>query len=186
MSGFEGEDVRQKRAVYLHEAGHAVMAILTGKFITSVFCDGKAGQVEATNEPADDQNKSLAISTFSAATKEERLSLLPNCLSVYESEFLNLLGGLAGESLEPGRAVSSILRGAEDLTFVHGQLNFWFSPVPTTDKTTRMTQEFYRLMEKTFTIINTFKGRVFAIAEALEEKTTLNTADIAAIIEKSD
>jgi hypothetical protein len=82
----KNERERQERAVYLHEAGHAVAAIHYRKTINEVFCDGLTGHVDATdNEEILKERKRIkeAYNQAAADTKKELIGVI---CDAYEGE----------------------------------------------------------------------------------------------------
>lgn len=106
-----------KRAAFLHEAGHAVVAHELGLIVHEVVCDGVTGHCRADLSAADNAHLEQVhkgnhpISTVNA---------LRQVLDAYFKKLCTLMGGIAGESLEPGQAVFSTRRASDDFASFFG------------------------------------------------------------------
>jgi len=93
------EEEIQRNAVYLHEAGHAVVAVEMGEDFISVHCDGQHGYAvpaKKTSQPS--------VVDFMA----------------YWGSFVTRMGGIAGESLELGRGHDTVFRAGDDISTFYG------------------------------------------------------------------
>lgn len=111
------------RASYLHEAGHAVVAVELGMVVRAVVCDGETGHVEADWS---DTTKSAVFSLFRArdAGQIDGERLLRQGIETNRAQLAVFMGGLAGESLShAGRPITSVARAADDSTAFFSYLN---------------------------------------------------------------
>jgi hypothetical protein len=95
------------------------------------------------------------------------------------------LAGFAGESLELGRPLTSLHRGADDLTSLFLQPLPWLGPFSVQERDELTTCLVCRLLEKARTIINLKSKHVLAIADALKVKNHLSKSEIDAVIAKA-
>jgi hypothetical protein len=76
---------RLKRATYVHEAGHTVMALKTNKNINEIRCDGYDGYVHADEPPGVEQYRNQLLSGFSSQeTAAQRMPLIGPGLAAFE------------------------------------------------------------------------------------------------------
>ena len=90
-----------ERTAYLHEAGHAIVAIEGGLIVNKAVCDGAVcfcdGQLSAD---ATDKLRRLMPAEGVKSVEEFRAVVV-----AYFAELVTSLGGIAGESLVLGRPI---------------------------------------------------------------------------------
>ena len=165
------------RACYLHEAGHAIVAIHYGQIVNEVKCDGAEGHVDREDPPILLQRKAALESAFkNRQTSPEQLLKL--ALSVWEGDLVTLLAGLAGESLELGRPLTSICRGADDLASTFMIIAPLLGPFPIGDKHARLTSTFRSMSEKANELTKQKQKEIRSIADALQVKHLMSKSEI--------
>jgi hypothetical protein len=108
------EKEQWRRAVYLHEAGHVVVALDRGLIVRSAQCDSEKGGV-ATEIPPDVIQATKDLQQRFAGKLLTAEDFAAKGIDLYKPSLICELGGLAGESLEYGRAIVSTTRASDDL-----------------------------------------------------------------------
>jgi hypothetical protein len=93
-----------RRLAYLHEAGHAVVALELDLQVVEVVCDGESGHRNAVLRP----DAHAAFMQAAKANCDGTLASAETFRQVVEAYFPRLacgMGGIAGESLELGRPI---------------------------------------------------------------------------------
>ena len=181
MSYYENERERERRASYLHEAGHTVMALHNGQIIDEVFCDGQTAYLNRREAPAQLASKLALQPMF----KDPNISLdvlFKSFMDVYRGPFAVMLGGLAGESLELGRALTGLVRGSDDLTSIFIQC----VPLLGRYEMEKRVEHANRIVQiaaaTAQTVVARRKAHVYTLADALQRKSRLSRNEIDALI----
>jgi hypothetical protein len=97
-----------RRLAYLHEAGHAVVALELDLQVVEVVCDGESGHCQAELRPPAE----AALMRAAKANCDGALASVETFRQVVEAYLPKLacgMGGIAGESLELGRPICATL-----------------------------------------------------------------------------
>jgi len=108
-----------RRMAYLHEAGHAVVAIQRGLIVRTLTSDGEGGYCKA--DLSDKANDRLQqIYAEARAGKIQGPEFAERAIEAFFDKLVTMVGGIAGESLMLGRPIYSTRRAADDLSTFSG------------------------------------------------------------------
>jgi hypothetical protein len=171
----------QREAVYLHEAGHAVVALNFGFTVNTVTCDGVVGAVDKEPDPAAMSRTQDALARRGAG-ELDAAQYCEVCFNASWPELLVNLGGIAGESLESGRVISGVRRSADDLATFFGRSSWIVQALPVEDRDALLLEKFCRALEEARFVIQRRQLAVRAVAEALKTSPTLTGQQVIDLI----
>jgi len=169
------------RRLYLHEAGHAVVGIELGCVISEVVCNGETGYCSADLSP-DAGTKLTEAVKLNLDSHLASLATLEQVVAAYFPRFVSIVGGLAGESLVPGRPIYSTRRAADDLSNFYGFLGSMSCHLKAPEFMPIWQVTFERAQDEAWRIVRKRRRDVERLADALQSASRLSGADVAALI----
>jgi hypothetical protein len=170
-----------RRAAYLHEAGHGVVAIDHGLVVDKVACHGQIGFCHADlSADANAQLDQLLIDGQSG--KIASRPLLVQAIDLYFGRLATLLGGVAGESLILGRPIYSTRRASDDLTSFFGFLALLSRRLSAPEFDPLWSDAFQRAQDAAWGTVRRRYADVEKLADALKENSTLSGDQVTEIL----
>jgi hypothetical protein len=170
-----------KRQAYLHESGHAIVAVEHKMIVHEIICDGSTGfcraDLSATAEA--DFNKFYLDAKAGTITKEARLK---NAIGVFFDKLCSFMGGVAGESLLLGRGIYSTRRASDDCSAFFGFLSAHTDGLSAVAFTPIYIDAFTRAQDDAWSIVRRRHADVEKLADALQVKGSLSGAEFAQIL----
>lgn len=175
------EDKLQRRAIYLHEAGHVLVGFGCGYHIKRVWSDGRDGFTEAV-EPMGLPKK---LEPIRQSLNEGNITPSQHAelaFSVYESDLVYTVGGIAGESIELGRTTSLLRRSSDDIASFFTLMGVLSPKLSFNERMLFYRTKLTYCQDRAISLINMDIFYVRALADALEEKCELNETEIKDIL----
>lgn len=169
------------RQAYLHESGHAIVALQHRMIVQEVVCDGCHGHCKADLSSAADAELTKFYSEATAGTIMG-VAGLKHAVDVYFDKLATLMGGLAGESLLLGRGIYSTRRAADDFAAFFGFLSANTGDVSAAIFTPLYVGAFARAQDDAWMNVRRRHADVEKLADALQAKGSLSAADVAQIL----
>jgi len=164
----EIDDHELDRALYLHEAGHAVVAFEAGMVVRSVRCDGQTNHVDAGLSEANRSAIDVVVADARAGKLTAEQFLLKG-IAANRPQLTAWMGGMAGESLtKDARPLLSSRRGADDITMFFSYLNSVTRNLPPHSFQPVWLEAFIEAQDDAWNIVKKKEATVRAVAVALE------------------
>lgn len=160
-----------RRNAYLHEAGHAIVALELGLVVQEVQCDGESGHCRAELSSADSARLAHVYKTNHPIGTGAALQPV---LDAYFGKLGTLLGGIAGESLELGQAIFSTRRAADDFSTFFGFLAAMSRAVPVSEADPLWMATYAKAQDEAWRIVMKREADVRKLAAALELHGTIS------------
>jgi len=170
-----------RRLAYLHEAGHAVVALELDLQVVEVVCDGECGHCHADLKP----DAHAALTQVARANCDARLASVETFRQTVEAYFPKLacgMGGIAGESLELGWPICSTRRASDDFPNFFGFLASMSKHLKASDSTPIWTETFQRAQDRAWDIVRKRSDDVRKIADALERSSHLTEEELVKLV----
>jgi hypothetical protein len=170
-----------QRSAYLHEAGHAVVALELDLRVVELVCDGESGHCHAELRP----QANAILMQAAKANCDATLASVETLRQVLEAYFPKLacgMGGIAGESLEVGRPIYSTRRASDDFPNFFGFLASMSRHLKAPDFTPIWIDIFQRAQDRAWDIVRKRADDVRMIADALAGSSRLTEAELAKLI----
>ena len=167
------------RTAYLHEAGHAIVAITCGLDVRQITCDGETGFCEA--ELSHEANKKLheILKNNPKITSTETLKQIVNANI---GKLTTLLGGIAGESLESNMPISCMRRSSDDLSKFFGFLASMSRNLSAQDFDPIWGPTFQKAQDLAWNIIKERRTDTEKLADALQHTGALTGQEVVEIL----
>lgn len=168
-----------RRNAFLHEAGHAVVAHELGLIVREVRCDGEEGHCRADYSQVENDlleqthRRNLPIATGAA---------LQEVIGAFAKKLCTMMGGIAGESLEAGRAVIATRRASDDFAAFFGFLATVSRGLRSEESHPIWLQAYTSAQDEAWRIVHLRESKVRSIAAALEPSHHLDEHEFAKLI----
>lgn len=171
-----------RRNAFLHEAGHAVVAHELGLIVREVRCDGEEGHCHADFSQIDNDlleqthRRNLPIATGEA---------LQEVIGAFAKKLCTMMGGIAGESLEAGRAVIATRRASDDFAAFFGFLAAMSRGLRAEETQPVWLEAYTNAQDVAWRIVRLREAKVRSIAAELETSHHLDEHEFAKLIAES-
>jgi hypothetical protein len=170
-----------RRLAYLHEAGHAVVAMELDLQVVEVVCDGETGHCHAELR----RDAHTALMQAASANCDGKLASVETFRQVVEAYFPRLacgMGGIACENLELGRPIYSTRRASDDFPEFFGFLASMSRHLKAPESTPIWSDTFQRAQDRAWDIVRKRADDVRSIADALERSSRLTETELIQLI----
>jgi hypothetical protein len=168
-----------RRNAFLHEAGHAVVALELGLLVREVACDGELGHCRADLSPTDQAAVEAVLLRHKPIATADALQQV---VDAYFGKLGTLLGGIAGESLELGVPIFSTRRAADDFSTFFGFMASMSRGVPLAQADPIWMAAYAKAQDIAWEIVRKRAADVRRIAAALEGHGTIFLDDLLKLV----
>ncbi|MGO4307447.1 hypothetical protein [Cupriavidus sp. RAF12] len=169
-----------QRNAYLHEAGHAIVALELGLVVHSVVCDGYEGFCDA--------EQSQACQAAIQAMYQQPITTtaaLKKILDAYFPKLATLLGGIAGESLELGRPIFSTRRAADDFSSFFGVMALISKRLTPQESDPIWMATYSKAQDDAWRVVSEREADVRRVAAELERVGTISGSRLLGLVRRS-
>jgi hypothetical protein len=170
-------DVR--RNCYLHEAGHAIVALELGLVVSEIHCDGQIGYCKADPSTAD---QAAANAVLQLHQPVDTAAALEHVLDAYFGYLTTLLGGIAGESLELGLPIFATRRAADDFSSFFGFMAAMSRRIPLQFSDPVWLATYAKAQDEAWRIVSDRETHVRNVAAELEQISTISGDELLKLV----